>query len=245
MPLKATKFIQNRKKIVGITYDRVHYIMSYVVECYNLQLTDKPSYSKAHIAATAYNFEDHLKMEFVENYLVKNKHLLFAKLPTLEEVTFTYENIRRFTDTKDGIEKSDKIDVYVNRLGLKNEWGVQEEHLYLAIECKRINTLSDCQKYVDDIQKFCDREYKELRIPFESQIAFVENSKLDHIIVSKEINRRLQSTPTIITKQLLNQLVIHSSFQSSYISVHKKNYKKKESFKIFHLIFDYSQLVVA
>lgn len=219
--------------------------MRYAIECYNLLTTDKPVYSKVHIAAaTAYHFEDHLKMEFVENYLVKNKQLLSARLSTLDEVTFTYEAVRRFIDINDGIEKSDKIDVYVNRLGLRSEWGVQEEHLYLAIECKRINVLSDCREYVGDIQKFCDREYKELRIPFESQIAFIENPKLDHFKISKEINRRLQSTSTILTKQFLKQIVIHSSFMGSYTSMHKRNYKKKGTFKISHLLFDYSQLII-
>ena len=101
------------------------------------------------------------------------------------------------------------------------------------------------REYIEDIQKFCDREYKELRIPFESQIAFIENPKLDHFKVSKEINRRLQSISTIFTKQLLNQAAIHRAFQGSYISIHKKNYKKKESFQIFHLLFDYSKLIVA
>lgn len=242
MPLKATKFVQNRNTI---TYTRINHIMWYAIECYHLLIIDKPTYSKIHINAnTAYFFEDHLKMEFIENYLIKNKHLLSSRVATLDEVTFSYEPIKRFTDIKDGIEKSDKIDVFVNRLGLRNKWGVQEEHIYLAIECKRIKVLSDCREYVGDIQKFCDREYKELRIPFESQIAFIENPKLDHFKVSKEINRRLQSYPTVITKQFLNQLLIQSSFQGSYISTHKKNYKKKESFKIFHLLFDYSQLII-
>jgi len=246
MSLNANKFIQNRKKVVSITYDRIKQIMFYAIECYNLLTIDKPSYSKEHVAiTTAYHFEDYVKMEFVENYLVKNKHLLSIKISALEDVTFSYETIKRFTDTIDGIKKSDKIDVYINKLGLKDEWAVLEEHLYLAIECKRINVLSDCHKYIDDIQNFCDRDYKELRIPFESQIAFIENPKLNRVSISDEINRRLPLIPTITTKQLLKLINLHFSFQGSYTSIHKKNYKKKESFTIFHLLFDYSQFITA
>lgn len=246
MPLNAKKFIQNRREdIVSITYNRILNIISYVVDCYNILLTDQPTYSKTHVnTTTAYHFEDYLKMEFVECYLLKNKHLLVAKASALEEITFNYETTKRFTDLTDGIGKSDKIDVYVNRIGLKDKWAVPEEHLYLAIECKRITILSDCQDYIDDIKKFCDREYKELRIPFESQIAFIENSKLTHVSISDEINRKLKLTSTIITKQYLKQLILHSSFQGSYSSIHKKNFKKKNPFTIFHLLLDYSQLVV-
>jgi len=247
MPLNAKKFIQNRgRDVVSITSDRIHHIMTYAIECYQLLLTDKPTYSKSKVTSTTnYLFEDHLKMKFVDSYLVQNKHLLAAKISSLEEVTFTYETIKPFTDTADGIEKSDKIDIYVNRLGLKDKWAVPEEHLYLAMECKRINVLSDCQDYVNDIQKFCNRDYKQLRIPFESQIAFIENSTLDHISVSDEINKRLKTTTTIKTKQYLKLVSLHSSFKGSYSSIHKKNFKKKNLFTIFHLLLDYSQLVIA
>jgi len=244
MSLNAIAFINNRKKVVVLTNDRIAHIISYVIECYNLLLVDKPSFSKSFVAQhTTFHFEDYLKMEFVDNYLIKQKHILATKLSSLEQVTFNYETIQRFTDTSDGKEKSDKIDVYVNKIGLKDEWAVDEEHLYLAIECKRISTLSDCQDYIGDIEKFSTRDYSKLRIPFESQIAFIESSKLDHISVSNNINKRLQSTPTVLTKQLLTSIAFNSPFKGSYFSIHKKTFKKKEPFKIFHLLFDYSQLI--
>lgn len=244
MPLNASSFIQNRKKITSITDDRITHIMSYAIECYNLLLAERPTYSKTVVSTTTnHSFEDYLKMEFVDSYLIKNKHLLAARISSLEDVTFTYETIQRFIDTTDTKEKKDKIDVYVNKLGLKNEWAVEEEHLYLAIECKRISVLPDCQDYVEDIQKFCDRAYLQLRIPFESQIAFIENSNLDHISISTEINRRLKLKSTIMTKQFLKPKTIHKSFKGSYGSVHKKNYHRKAPFTIFHLLFDYSQFI--
>ena len=244
MPLSAVNFINNRKKVVVLTDNRISHIISYIVECYNLLMLDKPSFSKSFVAQnTTFHFEDYLKMEFVDNYLIKKKQLLAAKLSSLEKVTFNYETIQRFTDTSDGKEKSDKIDVYVNRLGLKDEWAVDEEHLYLAIECKRIGILSDCQEYIGDIEKFCNRDYSRLRIPFESQIAFIESSKIDHSAISANINSRLKSSTTIITKKPLTSLAFSKTFGGSYFSIHKKTFKKKGPFKVFHLLFDYSQLV--
>lgn len=247
MPINAKRFIQNRgSEVVRITHDRIHYIMTYAIECYHLLLVDNPTYSKAHVTATTtYHFEDYLKMKLVDDYLVKNKHLLAAKISTLDEVTFNYETVKPFIDTTDRKEKSDKIDVYVNRLGVKDNWAVEEEHIYLAIECKRINALSDCQGYVDDIEKFCIREYKNLRLPFESQVAFIENPKLSHTSVSDEVNKRLKATSSITTKQYLKQITLHPSFAGSYSSIHKKNFKRKDSFTIFHLLLDYSKLITA
>lgn len=245
MSLNAQRFIQNRgKDIVSITYNRIRNIISYTLECYQLLLTDKPTYSRAHVSTvTAYHFEDYLKMRLVDDYLVKNKHLLAAKISELEEVTFNYETVKPFIDINDGIERSDKIDVYVNRLGLKDQWTVEEEHLYLAIECKRITALSDCQAYAEDIQKFCNREYTSFRLPFESQIAFIENPKLTHVSIKDEINKRLKRNSTITTRQYLTPVTIHKSFKCSYSSIHKKNFKKKDPFTIFHLLLNYSQLV--
>ena len=245
MSLKASSFIQNRNKVISITYDRVNQIAWYCIECYNLLLKDRPSYSKSHVSTkTAYNFEDYLKIEFVENYLKLNKVILKSRVSDLEEITFHYETVKPFIDTTNkNKERSDKIDIYVNKLGLKNQWGVEDEDLYLSIECKRIEVLSDCQKYLTDTEKFCNRKHKSLRLPFEGQIAFIENKRLNHISVSAEINNRLKGSTTIKTKQKLRQNKIHFRFDASYISVHKKNFLPKENFSIFHLLFNYSELV--
>ncbi len=246
MPLKASTFIQNRKKVISITYDRVNQIAWYFIDCYNLLLADKPTYSKSYVnTKTRYKFEDYLKMEFVDNYLKPNKAVLISKISDLEEITFHYETVKTFIDTTDdNKEGSDKIDIYVNKLGLKNHWAVEDEDLYLSIECKRINILSDCRDYVNDTEKFCTRQYKNLRLPFEGQIAFIESSRLNHISVSVEINRRLGLSTTVVTKQFLKNQLIHTRFKASYLSKHKRNYNPKDKFTIFHLLFNFSSLVV-
>lgn len=245
MSLNANHFIRSRKNVVKITYDRINNIMWYIVECYNKLLLDNPAYSKSWVSNnTNYHFEDYLKMKFVEDYLKTNKKFLIEKTSALVEITFHYETVKGFTDVNDSIEKSDKIDVYVNKLGLKNEWAVEDEDLYLAIECKRIKKLSDCKEYVDDIQDFCDRQYQNLRIPFEGQIGFIEDFRLNHPSISAEVNKRLKKTTTINTTQFLQIISLNSSFAGSYASAHKKNYSKGELFSIFHLLLDYSNIVV-
>ena len=103
MSHNAKKFIQNRgQDLVSITYSRIHYIMSYAIQCYQLLLADSPSYSKANVATTtSYHFEDYLKMEFVDGYLIKNKNLLAPKmLETKNNAHFTikFKSANHFSD---------------------------------------------------------------------------------------------------------------------------------------------------
>lgn len=245
MANNASSFIKNRRNRVSITSDRINHIIWYIAECYSLLTSSKTTYSKSWVNTnTSYHFEDYLKMELVDTFLIKNKAILISRTSALEEINFTYETIKRFTDVKDGIQKNDKIDVYINKLGLKNQWSVEDEHLYLAIECKRIKTLTDCKTYVGDIQNFCDRNYSHLRIPFEGQIAFIENLTLKHNDVAKEVDKILKASTTLITKQTLESTVFNPTFSGGYTSRHFRNFGKKEIFKIFHLMMDYSTLIV-
>lgn len=244
MPNNAANFIRNRKKVVSITYDRISNIVWYIAECYQILLKDRTKYSKKLVSQnTTLHFEDYLKMELVDKYLIRNKHVLSSKCSELENITFYYENQKRYTDIIDKKQKPDKIDIYINRLGLQSSWNEQDENIYMALECKRLNILSDCKNYIGDTQKFADRKYEDLRLPFEGQLAFIESNSLNHICVSDEINNRLKATSTLITSQFLTLLPIHNSFKGCYSSIHKRNYLKKTSFTIFHLFFDYSKLV--
>ena len=119
-----------------------------------------------------------------------------------------------------------------------------DENIYFAIECKRIKILPDCEDYILDTEKFANRNYTNTRLPFEGQIAFIENNKLTHQSVSNEINRRLPKRTTLNTTQLLKIISKHSIFSGCYYSIHKKNYGVNELFDVFHLLFDYSPFVV-
>ncbi len=240
----AASFIRNRKEVVAITYDRVTNIIWYLAECYQTLSKDHPTYSIELVGKnTTLHFEDFLKMEFLDKYLIPNEHLISSKCSELEDINFHYENQKRYLDISDKKVKPDKIDIYINKLGLQSSWNQQEENIYYAIECKRIKTLSDCKAYIGDTKKFADRRYNDLRLPFEEQIAFIENSRLSHSAVSAEINNRLKATSSLITTQFLESEVLHKLFNGCYSSRHKRNFNRNEPFTVFHLLFDYSKFV--
>jgi len=240
----ASNFISSRKRKTALSFQKIKEILWYISECYTIFQLDEIIYSKKWCSInTSSKFEDYLKMEFVDNYLIKQKKLIQNKLSILEQINFSYETEKRFTDL-DGIERLDKIDIYINNLGLQNIWKDSNEHVYFAIECKRINKLSDCKNYIGDIKKFCVRKYKQTRLPFEGMIAFLEKEKLSHQIVSENINLKLKDDTAINTTKYLEGLRVNSSFDGSYQSSHSKEYNKSEIFFIYHLLFDYSKSII-
>jgi len=52
------------------------------------------------------------------------------------------------------------------------------------------------------------------------------------------------SDGAIITISTLNPHTVHPDFEASYLSKHKRNYGKNDEFSIYHLLFDYSKIVV-
>lgn len=244
MSNSALSFISSRQNALAITEKRIESIVWYTIECYILLLKDKPKFSKQYVKDyTKFAFEDYLKMEFVDNYLVKYKRLLKNKISSLEEVNFSYETVKRYTDPSN-VERPDKIDIYINKLGLKDYLKVEDEHLYFVYECKRIKKLSDTADYINDIHKFTDRKYAVLRLPFEGMIAFIENPSITHDAISKDVNKKLELTNTIKTNQNLTLRVFNPAFNGSYQSSHFKNFDNTTTFLIYHLLLDYSQNVV-
>lgn len=239
---EAAKFVQNRKH--SITENRIVNILWYIVECYMLIVKDNVRYSENDVKnQSTIAFEDYLKFRFIEDYLIKNKKLLKQKASTLEEINFLPETQKEYIDIGDLKLKPDKIDIYINKLGLKNVWKENDEDIYFAIECKRIKALSDTPQYIDDIVKFTNRSYVNLRLPFEGQLAFIEAPLINHIAIYESINEKLSERKTIITDALLSQYRINPNFNGTYISKHKRNTEKHEPFSIFHLLFDYSNIV--
>jgi len=240
---EASGFVLNRK--YSITECRIRNILWYIVECYTILLKERTLYSKKNVKQnTTIPFEDYLRNRFIQDYLIKNKNLLKQKVSALEEINFLYETQKEYIDSLDNKQKPDKIDIYINKLGLRDVWKENDENIYFAIECKRIEKLSDTTKYVGDIEKFTNRGYIDIRLPFEGQLAFIENSSITHIDAVNEINKKLTNKKTIITDSYLTQILIHKEFNGAYLSKHKRNTKKQESFSIYHLLFDYSKIVV-
>lgn len=244
MASNISTFVKSRKK--SITQQRIKHILSYVMECHRIFLNDSITYSKSEIrASSTIMFEDFLKIEFVEKYLIKNKFLLKNTISELEEINFAYETQQRYVDIKDGKTKPDKIDIYINKLGLKKFFKTEEdENIYFALECKRIKILSDVNDYVLDIEnKFINRKHINLRLPFEGQIAFIENKKLSHIDISNQANNILK-TKSFKTEKYLCAEKLHSTIDGTYLSIHKRNFNNQDSFAIYHLMLNYSNIVL-
>jgi len=238
-------FVLNRKN--AIAEKQIKAILWYVIECYMLTRNDKKEYSKTWVKNnTTIKFENYLRNRLVEDYLIAYKGLLKQKTLTLIDINFTYETEKEYIDLKDGKTKSDKIDIYINKLGLQREWKEQDENLYFAIECKRIRNLDNDIKgksgYILDIEKFCNRNHKNTRLPFEGQIAFIENGSITHTILYNKINETLQNRKSIITDSLLAPIALNDKFDAAYLSKHKRN-TSEQKFSIYHLLFDYSNIV--
>jgi hypothetical protein len=234
------EFIQYRKNT--ITENRIENIIWYIIECYLLIVNNKEKYSKKYVKEkTKLKFENYLRSRLVEDYLVKNKTILLQKTSCLNEINFLCEAEKGYIDLQDNITKTDKIDIYINKLGLQNEWKDNDENIYLALECKRITELSDATRYTSDIQKFVNRKHINTRLPFEGQIAFIEDKNISHVVLCDQVNKILKNHKTIITKCYLNEIVINSKFNGTYLSTHKRN--TGTNFSIYHLFFDYSNII--
>jgi hypothetical protein len=233
-------FIQNRTNT--ITENRIEKIIWYVIECYLLIVKNNEKYSKTWINKnTKLKYENFLRNRLVEDYLIKNKTILMQEISCLSDINFAYETEKEYVDLQDYKIKSDKIDIYVNKLGLQNEWKDNDENIYFVLECKRIEKLSDTAHYTSDIKKFVNRKHIKTRLPFEGQIAFIENKNISYVMLHDKVNEILKNHKAIITKSLLNQIVLNNKHNGAYLSTHKRN--NSDDFSIYHLFFDYSNII--
>jgi hypothetical protein len=242
----ASNFIRNRgNDITTLTSTRIDAIIWYVAECYQLIKKDNPRYDfKKLKLKSKIKQEDYLRFRLVTDYLRKNKSLIKTKCSDLSEIEFHCEEQFEYFDLVEQKENADKIDITVSRLGLQEIWNDDAENIYFAIECKRIKILSDCEDYILDTEKFANRNYTSTRLSFEGQLAFIENSNLNHSSVSNEINRRLPTRTKLRTKQLLKNVTKHALFNECYHSVHNRNTKPEQKFEVLHLLLLYSPFVV-
>lgn len=241
MIFSAFEFNSSRKTVNSDTKNRIKHILWYVLECHKLMIEDNVTFSLSEIQKTKIKPENKFRNYLVDNYLRKNCHL-FEGLAETDHIYFDKESEETFIQNE--IEQTDKIDIYIRDSALKNAMKDNNQNVYFAIECKRIKIKSDSKEYVLDIQKYVERDHTNLRLPFEAQIAFIENEKLNHKIISGEVNIILKETETIITDSFLIPEKLHSSFDDSYLSKHKKNFGNRNSFLIYHLMFNYSKVVL-
>lgn len=239
----AKKFVSSRSKPTAVSTERVEDILWYVIECYCILRLDGPKYSKEWCKnSTTYKFEDYLKMTFVDDYLVMNKRLLQHKTTQLEQINFSYETSKRYTNEA-GVEAIDKIDIYISKIGLQKQWSAPDDCIYFAIECKRIRKPKSYVEYSGDIQKFCSRSHLQIRLPFECMLGFVEEPNLRYAVLSKEITKELIKK-RVDTTQQLTAYGLNSTFDGSYLSKHQRSFAPFAQFTLYHLFFDYSNIIV-
>lgn len=164
-------------------------------------------------------------------------------MPVLTEITFEAETQKPYIDTRDGKEKPDKIDIYINRLGLQKQWGKEDENIYFAIECKRIVDGKSYSAYVGDIRKMAERSHTNLRLPFEGMIGFVEDDAITHTLAAAAISKKLKGSKEFVTLQYLTAHTFNTAFHGSYISSHEKTFEGKDVFTLYHLFLDYSKYI--
>jgi len=234
MGLDASRFINNRAKKHSLTLSRVNNILIAVIKSYQTIKAENVVFYYSQRGKIAK--ENYLRNRLVYDYLDK-------ELKAIKDGTTNYnvtpESTEEYISEKDGLLHSDPIDIRVQIIddGLSEVWRV-EEQIYLAIECKRF-TSGSVTNYVGDIEKFTNRTYRGLRLPFEGQIGFIEKEGLTHNTLFQYINKRLSSsTCTIETLKQLDFYRIKQDFDGSYHSEHKR--KSGKRFEIFHLFFNYS-----
>jgi len=219
-------------------------VMKYVVHCYLEMKKDKKVYDFSERGKL--QKEDFLRNGLVDDYLAqrKNKEYYKNNISDNPNVEIYFQKEENQPYSIDNVLADDFIDISIKENRLSDILsGETSDEIKFAIECKRIKKASDYDEYIKDIQKFSDRPFTTYRLPFEGQIAFIEEAKLAHKIVSAGINKKLQSHTTITTTNYLSSTGIHEQFDSSYLSKHKRGYKPKKVFSIFHLLFDYSSII--
>ena len=240
----ADNFKPNVNKL---TEYRIRLVMQYVTYCYQQTLIDGKKYDYSKRGKIAQ--EDYLRNGLINDYLSKSSNKKYFKENISDnpfvEITFHPEETKTYIDSTTSEERNDKIDISIWESKIQSLWSSEtDDEIKFAVECKRINSYDDCKEYIKDIKKFTERPQTTFRLPIEGQIAFIENSSLNHNLIVEDINNKLQSYSSISTLDYLKHHQISDSFDGSYKSKHRKNFNKKEAFKIYHLLLDYSSIVM-
>lgn len=230
-----------------LTEYKIRSVMKYVIYCYQKKIAEEKKYDYSKRGKIAK--EDFLRNGLVNDYLSKTSNKAYyinviSDNPSVE-IIFNPEETKTYIDPKTKEERNDKIDISIYESGVQQIWSNKtNDEIKFAIECKRINTFTDCNEYIKDIKKFTERNQTTFRLPIEGQIAFIETDLLNHKQIVEDINKKLKSNKSIATLDYLELHSLDKSFDCSYKSIHKKNFGIKEKFKIYHLLLDYSSIII-
>jgi hypothetical protein len=240
--INADNFKMDTNKL---TEFRIRLVVQYIVYCYLQILTDDKKYFYSERGKIPQ--EEYLRNGLVDDYLQKSKNKAYFKQNIAEnpsvEITFHSEETMTYIDFENQ-KRMDKIDIAIWENELQSLWTSRTDNeIKFAVECKRIETLADTDKYISDIQNFCNRNYIKTRLPFEGQLAFIEKATITHIQLKDNINKKLENKTSIITENPLNEIVVNNKYDGTYLSKHQRN-TNNQSFSIYHLLFDYSSVII-
>lgn len=235
MNLNASNFIKNRREKISLTQKRINDILICVINSYDKIIADKIIFDLSEKNIGSIKKEDYLRNRLVDDYLQNELSVLEDGT---DRFTINKETSEEYVSLVDKKLHNDPIDIHIVDKAQKDSWGKNTKP-YFAIECKRIN--SGFSEYVEDTQKFTERNYPKLRLPFEGQLGFIENSSYTYIKLFKKINKNLSNTK-IETTKYLEPYILKNEYGGSYLSSHRK--KDNSSFSVFHLFFDYSKIVL-
>lgn len=243
--LNASNFKARSERL---TQKRVEMVMRYVIYCYQKMINEGRTYKKDNFLnenRTRYNLEEGLSEKFVDEYLGIWNNLEYYKkyISDKPDINLYFNNESKQSYTANDTIKDDFIDIKVQETGLSEIWSKSgnQQQIHLAIECKIVE--NGYSEYVSDIKKMCNRSFNTPRLNFEGQIAYIINPSYTHLSVKSGINTNLSSNSEIITIQDLKPKVFKEGFDVSYLSIHNRNYNK-QPFSIYHLMFDYTKVVV-
>lgn len=229
----------------SLTEFRINLILKYIIHCFWVMQQEGKKYDYRERGKI--KKEDFLRDGLVDEYLSKtrNKNYFREFISDNPNVEIYFQKEEKQNYLERSMQSEDFIDITVKETKLSEILNERiSDEIKFAVECKRINKSQSYSEYVKDIYKFTSRQYKTYRLPYEGQIAFVEDSLLNCAIVSKRINERLKSNNNIVTVQFLENKTFDPLFDGGYHSVHKRNYGDQNNFSIYHLIFDYSKIVI-
>jgi hypothetical protein len=231
-----------------LTQKRVEMVMRYVIYCYQKMINEGRTYKKDDFLnenKTRYNLEEGLSEKFVDEYLGIWNNLEYYKkyISDKPDIHLYFNNESKQSYTANNTIKDDFIDIKVQETGLSEIWGSNgnQQQIHLAIECKVVE--NGYSEYVSDIKKMCDRSFNTTRLQFEGQLAYITNRSYTHSSVVLGVNKNLLTSIQIDTTQELRINILDQNFDASYLSVHKRNYNNQR-FSIYHLMLDYSKVVI-
>jgi hypothetical protein len=195
-------------------------ILSKITICYEMMIADKVKLDN-----DENKIRDVLHDEYINNPSIKRK------------IKLEYLVFSEITETN----TSGRTDI---RIQPPNSFYNQQE--YYIIECKRLDIKATKgisglnAAYVNNgIYRFTSKYYSSY-YRVNAMIGFIVK-KMDIHKNTEKINTLLQSCNNICTNKKITRIAFIENFEYQYFSIHKD--KKNNGLKLYHLMYDYSNLI--